>query len=50
MAEIGEPEKRRVLIPAEVPASPLPTITPNDPMWTEPAPEEPRRVPEKIPG
>jgi hypothetical protein len=40
MAEIGEPEKRRVLIPAEVPATPL---TPNSPIWSEPAPEEPKR-------
>ena len=41
MAEIGEPEKRRVLIPAEVPATPL---TPDNPIWYEPgAPEEPKR-------
>lgn len=46
-AEIGEPEKRRVLIPAEVPAAPL---TPDNPIWFEPAPEEPKRIPEKVPA
>ncbi len=45
MAEIGEPEKRRILIPHELPAIPL---TPNSPIWTEPAPEEPKR--EKVPA
>jgi len=39
-AEIGEPEKRRVLAPREVPAAPM---TPDSPLWTAPAPEEPKR-------
>lgn len=48
-AEIGEPEKRRILIPAEVPATPM---TPDSPLWTEPAPEDPNpvKVPEKVPA
>jgi len=48
MAEIGEPEKRRVLIPAEVPATPM---TPDSPLWTEPTIPEPNPVvPEKVPA
>ena len=47
MAEIGEPEKRRVLIPNEVPAAPL---TPDNPIWTEPTIPEPNPVPEKVPA
>ena len=47
MAEIGEPEKRRILMPVEVPTTPL---TPDSPIWSEPSKEEPQRVPEKVPA
>lgn len=49
MAEIGEPEKRRILIPNEVPATPL---SPDSPVWHQPAPEDPNpiRQPEKVPA
>jgi len=43
-AEIGEPEKRRVLIPNEVPATPM---SPDSPLWTEPTIPEPNPV--KVP-
>jgi hypothetical protein len=48
-AEIGEPEKRRVLIPNEMPASPM---SPDSPLWTDPTIPEPNpvRVPEKVPA
>lgn len=49
MAEIGEPEKRRILIPNEAPATPM---TPDSPLWTNPTIPEPNpvKVPEKVPA
>jgi hypothetical protein len=42
MAEIGTPEKRRVIVPDEVPERKLPA--------TEPPPKAPVRSPEKEPA
>ncbi len=43
MAEIGIPEKRRILIPQTVPEEPNP--------YTEPVkPKEPVKAPEKVPA
>ena len=41
MAEIGVPEKRRVLIPQTIPAEPNP--------YTTPVPEPEKVEPEKVP-
>jgi len=40
MAEIGKPERRRVLVPTEEPATPIAPPTP----VKEPAREEPEKV------
>ncbi len=48
-AEIGEPEKRRVLIPNEAPVHPM---SPDSPLWTDPTIPEPNpvKVPERVPA
>jgi hypothetical protein len=42
MAEIGQPERRRVLIPQTIPAEPSPHVAPTPQ-------HEPEKVPEKVP-
>ena len=45
MAEIGDPVRRRVVIPQTIPAEPSPYVQPAP----KHEPAEPERVPEKVP-